>query len=125
MKQIKKIVNKLRLAMIMVSLFAMYNIPMIAAAKTKASPTPSGGGSIEGSKIVTGTTSMFNDISSALLILAPVVGGALLGYNFFKAAHAEEEEMRSIKKQRKNIIFCTVGVFLASIIITVVTGYYK
>lgn len=110
----KKIITKTRLNIMAMSLAFMYTMPKVAQANA-----------IKDSKVAKGTNDMFNDVTSTLVWLAPVVGGAFLGYNFFKASHAEDEEMRAIKKQRKVIIYSTVGVFLASIIITVVTSYYK
>ena len=72
-----------------------------------------------------GTLEMTNDISGFLLILAPVIGGALAAYFLIRRSSANEQEGHMWNKRITIAIICTVCVFLASGIITLATSYYK
>lgn len=105
--------RRMRKIMLVCSLMLMYAMPAVASA------------TIETSIIVTGTKKLVADVGKALMVLAPVVGGCMEAFEFFKSTHAEDEEMRAIKKKQKVILIGVIGVFVAGAVMTIVASYYK
>lgn len=110
----KSMHHKIRMVIIMLSLVYMQAIPQIASAKT-----------IKDSILVKGTEKLITDVSGALMVVAPAIGGVMYAFQYFKSTHAEEEELRVIKKKQKSIAIGVIGVFVASTIISIVATYYK
>lgn len=81
-------------------------------------------GDIASSKLVTGTIKLCNDISSALLLIAPFFGGCLLAYFFVRKNGADDTDQKQWDKRIKLTFFCVVGAFVASGVLNTVTGYY-
>ncbi len=98
---------------------AILNISAFAAAPGAT------GGALSGSKAVTGTTKLLNDLSNVLLIVAPLVGVVCIIY--FAVRHAAADEMDQKKwKQRITVAIVSVVVaILASSLISVLLGYYQ
>lgn len=99
---------------------ALLNIRAFAAEQTSG-----GGGRLEGSTAITGTKNMLNDISNALLIIAPIVGVVCVTY--FAIRHGAADEMDQ-KKWKQRIIVAVVSVIvavLASALISTLVGYYQ
>ena len=74
---------------------------------------------------VQGTLNLIKDATKALMILAPILGGLLVGFFFMKKGAAETQEQSTWQKRIWVAIYSTVGVLLSSVIINVVVGYYQ
>lgn len=80
---------------------------------------------IEETILVTGTVALLNDISKALLIIAPSVGIVTLGILAIMKTQAEENEQPMYKKRMVGVAIAVIIVFVASGLITAITSYYK
>lgn len=80
--------------------------------------------SFSSSKLATGTKNLINDVSSWLLILVPIVGGACAGYFFLRKNAADEQEQHIWNKRIKTTIVCVIGGTIASAMINTITSYY-
>ena len=81
--------------------------------------------SIQDSVLVTGTTKLINDLTSWLLILAPVLTILLIGYFFLRKAVGDEMDSRRWDNRIKIAVMSCIGVILASALVSVITGYYQ
>lgn len=110
--------NKLRKA-------AAAALAAVTAAAVNICAFAEDGGTLASSKAVTGTKALLNDVSSVLLVVAPLVGTACIVY--FAVRHGAAEEMDQ-KKWKQRIIVAAVSVIVAvvaSALINVLIGYYK
>lgn len=80
---------------------------------------------IQDSKIVTGTESLISDLTSWLLILAPVLTAMLVGYFFLRKSASDEMDAKRWDNRIKVALISCVGVVVASGLINVIVGYYK
>lgn len=83
------------------------------------------GGELASSKAVTGTKALLGDLSSILLVVAPLVGTACIIY--FAVRHGAADEMDQ-KKWKQRIIVAAVSIVVAvvaSALINVLVSYYQ
>lgn len=83
------------------------------------------GGELSSSKAVTGTKALLGDLSSILLVVAPLVGTACIIY--FAVRHGAADEMDQ-KKWKQRIIVAAVSIVVAvvaSALINVLVSYYQ
>ena len=83
------------------------------------------GGELASSKAVTGTKALLGDLSSILLVVAPLVGTACIIY--FAVRHGAADEMDQ-KKCKQHIIVAAVSIVVAvvaSALINVLVSYYQ
>ena len=83
------------------------------------------GGELASSKAVTGTKARLGDLSSILLVVAPLVGTACIIY--FAVRHGAADEMDQ-KKWKQHIIVAAVSIVVAvvaSALINVLVSYYQ
>ncbi len=83
------------------------------------------GGELASSKAVTGTKALLGDLSSILLVVAPLVGTACIIY--FAVRHGAADEMDQ-KKWKQHIIVAAVSIVVAvvaSALINVLVSYYQ
>ena len=83
------------------------------------------GGELASSKAVTGTEALLGDLSSILLVVAPLVGTACIIY--FAVRHGAADEMDQ-KKWKQHIIVAAVSIVVAvvaSALINVLVSYYQ
>lgn len=85
---------------------------------------PSSGG-IGGSTAVTGTQNLVNDLTSALLIIAPIVGGACIIYFCIRRSAADEMDQKKWNNRIVTAIVSTIGAVLAAGLLNVIVGYYQ
>lgn len=79
---------------------------------------------ITDSPIFKGIKKMFEDASGALLIIAPIVGAVLFGYFSIRKGAADEMDHKMWDKRKNIVIISTVSVFIASALISLITGYF-
>lgn len=77
------------------------------------------------SKLATGTTSLINDLTNWLLILAPVLTVLLVGYYLLRKSMSDEMDSKRWDTRIRIALICCIGVVVASGLITVIIGYYK
>lgn len=79
---------------------------------------------LQSSVIFTGTQKLLNDLSTILLVLAPIVCIVLLvSFSIVKAGANEMDEVKWGKRQR-NVVICVLIAMLASTIIKLLLSYY-
>lgn len=82
-------------------------------------------GGIASSTAVTGTKNLLNDVSNALLVIAPIIGTVCIIY--FAVRHGAADEMDQ-KKWKQRIVVAAVSIIvavIASALINVLIGYYQ
>ncbi len=100
-------------------------IAAITTAATTLCAFAEEGGGIASSTAVTGTKNLLNDISNALLIIAPIIGTVCIIY--FAVRHGAADEMDQ-KKWKQRIVVAAVSIIvavIASALINVLIGYYQ
>lgn len=80
---------------------------------------------IQDSVIFTGTQKLIKDATTALMILAPIIGALLIGFFFMKKGAADDMEQKIWQKRINTAIYSVMGVELASVIINLFMGYFK
>lgn len=112
-KEIKKLKNIKRIGkvgLVLTSLFCCTNTCFAA---------------IQDSPIVTGTENLIADLTSWLLILAPVLTVLLVGYFFLRKAASDEMDAKRWDNRIKIAIISCIGVVVASGLINVLMNYYR
>ncbi|GEM_PF-5157532 len=84
-----------------------------------------GPGSIENSKLVTGTVNLGNDIQKSLLVVIPVTTVVLALWFFSKLQGADETDEKPIKKKIKVVIVSGIVCFCIDALVGIILGYYK
>ncbi len=100
-------------------------ITAIASSAIIAVAANAEGGDLASSKAVTGTKALLGDLSSILLVVAPLVGTACIIY--FAVRHGAADEMDQ-KKWKQRIIVAAVSIVIAvvaSALINVLVSYYQ
>lgn len=79
---------------------------------------------ISDSKIATGTQQLISDLTTWLMILAPVSAGALIIYFFIRRSAADEMDQRKWNNRITTAIISCIGAVLGSVILNLIIGYY-
>ena len=82
-------------------------------------------GAIGQSKLATGTEQLIKDVTSWLLVVAPLVTVVAVIYYFIRKTVSDEMDHRKWDSRISTAIICCIGVVAASLIINVIVGYYK
>mgnify|MGYP003366940983 CR=1 FL=1 len=82
-------------------------------------------GDIKGSKLVTGTQKLIGDVTTWLMILAPVVAGLLIIYFCIRRSAADEMDTKKWNNRIIVAIVSCIGAVLGSATLNVIIGYYK
>lgn len=76
------------------------------------------------SVLFTGTQNLLNDLTTILLVLAPIIAIVLLiVFSILKSGANEMDEVKWGKRQR-NVVICLIVAMLASTIIKLILNYY-
>lgn len=85
-----------------------------------------GGNFLMESAPVKGIIQFLNDASTALLFIAPILGGLLIAlFSMIMGAQQEPHDKVKWGKNRKTVIVALIWVFSASAVITLITSYIK
>jgi nitric oxide reductase large subunit len=97
------------------------------AAWTLALPDPAlaAAGSIGSSKLATGTEKLINDVTSWLLIVAPLVTVVAVIYYLIRKTVSDEIDHKKWNTRISTAIICCIGVVVASVIIKLIVSYYQ
>lgn len=82
-------------------------------------------GDIKGSKLVTGTEKLIGDVTTWLMILAPIVAGLLIIYFCIRRSAADEMDTKKWNNRIIVAIVSCIGAVLGSATLNVIIGYYK
>ena len=80
---------------------------------------------INGSAAMTGTQNLVNDFTSALLVIAPIVGAACVIYFCIRRSAADEMDQKKWNNRIVTAIVSTIGAVLAASLLNVIVGYYQ
>lgn len=79
---------------------------------------------VSDSKIATGTQQLISDLTTWLMILAPVSAGALIIYFFIRRSAADEMDQRKWNNRITTAIISCIGVVIGSVLLNLIIGYY-
>ena len=77
------------------------------------------------SKIVTGTEKLIGDVTTWLMVLAPVVSGLLIIYFCIRRSAADEMDVKKWNNRIVVAIVSCIGAVLGSATLNIIIGYYK
>lgn len=80
---------------------------------------------IQDSIVVKGTENLIKDATTALMILAPIVGIVLVIFFFLRKGAADEMDQKTWQKRISNTIYSVIGAEVAAVIINLVISYYS
>ncbi len=81
--------------------------------------------SVSGSKLVTGTENLIRDVTTWLMVLAPVVAGLLIIYFCIRRSAADEMDQKKWNNRIVVAIVSCIGAVLGSATLNLILGYYK
>ncbi|MDF2923899.1 MAG: rane protein [Paenibacillaceae bacterium] len=82
-------------------------------------------GDIKDSKLVSGTEKLIGDITTWLMILAPIVSGLLIIYFCIRRSAADEMDVKKWNNRIVVAIVSCIGAVLGSATLNIIIGYYK
>lgn len=80
---------------------------------------------VQDSKIVTGTEKLIGDVTTWLMVLAPVVAGLLIIYFCIRRSAADEMDTKKWNNRIVVAIVSCIGAVLGSATLNLIIGYYK
>ena len=80
---------------------------------------------ISGSPIVTGTEKLIGDVTTWLMILAPVVAGMLIIYFCIRRSAADEMDTKKWNTRIIAAVVSCIGAILGAATLNLIIGYYK
>lgn len=80
---------------------------------------------VSGSKIVKGTEKLISDVTTWLMVLAPVVSGLLIIYFCIRRSAADEMDQKKWNNRIVVAIVSCIGAVLGSATLNLILGYYK
>jgi ABC-type molybdate transport system permease subunit len=99
---------------------------MLSAYFTLAASTPAyAAGGIGGSPIVTGTEKLIGDVTTWLMVLAPIVAGLLIIYFCIRRSAADEMDQKKWNTRIIAAIVSCIGAILGSATLNLIIGYYR
>ncbi|MMZ62943.1 hypothetical protein D1872_251730 [compost metagenome] len=90
-----------------------------------AAPSSFASGDIKGSKLVTGTEKLIGDVTTWLMILAPIVSGLLIIYFSIRRSAADEMDTKKWNNRIIVAVVSCIGAVLGSATLNIIIGYYK
>lgn len=79
---------------------------------------------IKNSQIVKGTENLIKDLTTWLMVLAPILGGLLIIYFFIRRSAADEMDQKKWNNRITTVIVSVIGAVLASATLNLIIGYY-
>ncbi|MFA9399345.1 MAG: Mbov_0395 family pilin-like conjugal transfer protein [Clostridiaceae bacterium] len=83
------------------------------------------GNTVENSKLVKGTEKLINDITTWLMVFAPVVAGVLIIYFFIRRSAADDMDQKKWNNRIVVAIVSCIGAVIASATLNLLISYYK
>ncbi|MBM7562909.1 Mbov_0395 family pilin-like conjugal transfer protein [Fusibacter tunisiensis] len=79
---------------------------------------------VQDSQIVKGTEKLIQDVTTWLMVLAPIVGVLLVIYFFIRRSAADEIDQKKWNNRIVTVIVSVIGAVLASATLNLIIGYY-
>lgn len=79
---------------------------------------------VQDSQIVKGTEELIKDLTTWLMILAPIVGVLLIIYFFIRRSAADEMDQKKWNNRITTVVVSVIGAVLASATLSLVISYY-
>ncbi len=95
-----------------------------ALAVSVMTTTPAYASSVNDSQIVKGTQKLINDVTTWLMVLAPVVAGLLIIYFCIRRSAADEIDQKKWNNRIVVAIVSCIGAVLGSATLNLILGYY-
>ena len=111
--------KKLSAAMLSAFFMLYFTVPAYA------NPPAGGGGGINSSPIVTGTEKLIGDVTTWLMILAPIVAGLLIIYFCIRRSAADEMDQKKWNTRIIAAVVSCIGAILGSATLNLIIGYYR
>jgi ABC-type molybdate transport system permease subunit len=108
----KKIKKSIRTFLITLFVMIVTSPPVLAATDVK------------NSQIVKGTEKLIKDLTTWLMVMAPIVGGLLIIYFFIRRSAADEMDQKKWNNRITTAIISVIGAVLASATLNLIIGYY-
>ena len=80
---------------------------------------------INDSVAITGTQKLINDGTTALLVIAPVVGAACIIYFCIRRSAADEMDQKKWNNRIVTAIVSTIGAVVGASLLNIIVGYYQ
>ena len=88
-------------------------------------PAPAYAAGINSSKIVTGTEKLISDVTTWLMVLAPIVAVLLIIYFCIRRSAADEMDQKKWNTRIIAAVVSCIGAILGSATLNLIIGYYK
>ena len=98
---------------------------LLSAFLLLTSAVPAHASGINDSKIVTGTEKLIGDVTTWLMILAPVVAGLLIIYFCIRRSAADEMDTKKWNERITVAVVSCIGAIIGSATLNLIIGYYK
>lgn len=102
---------------ILMTLILISTIPMFSASAYASD--------VQNSKLAKGTEALINDVTTWLMILAPIVAALLIVYFFIRRSAADEMDQKKWNNRIVVAIVSAIGAVLASATLNLIIGYYR
>ena len=80
---------------------------------------------VSGSQIAQGTQQLIQDVTTWLMILAPIVAGLLIIYFCIRRSAADEKDVKKWNNRIIVAIVSCIGAVLGSATLNIIIGYYQ
>jgi len=80
---------------------------------------------VQDSEIVTGTQKLIGDVTTWLMVLAPVVAGMLIIYFCIRRSAADEVDQKKWNNRIVVAVVSCIGAVLGSATLNIILGYYS
>lgn len=112
-KHIKRTVRNIRFTFLTLLLTLITTSPVQAA------------NTVRDSQLVKGTERLIGDLTTWLMILAPILGGLLIIYFFIRRSAADEMDQKKWNNRIVAAIVSCIGAVLGSATLNLIISYYK
>lgn len=102
---------------------AVAAVCLLLAMLMSAAPI-SAAGNLTDSEIVKGTEKLISDVTTWLMVLAPVVAGMLIIYFCIRRAAADEVDQKKWNNRIIVAVVSCIGAVLGSALLNLILGYY-
>ncbi|WP_026894245.1 Mbov_0395 family pilin-like conjugal transfer protein [Clostridiisalibacter paucivorans] len=111
-EDLKRLKNSTKTMLITLSILIINSPPALAA------------NDVRDSQIVKGTEKLIKDLTTWLMVLAPILGGLLIIYFFIRRSAADEMDQKKWNNRITTAIVSVIGAVLASATLNLIIGYY-
>jgi hypothetical protein len=98
---------------------------MLSAFIMFAMTIPASASGVSGSPIVTGTERLIGDVTTWLMVLAPIVAGLLIIYFCIRRSAADEMDVKKWNTRIIAAIVSCIGAIVGSATLNLIIGYYN